>query len=41
MHIATVIGVVMVPPLYYIVQSTRERLKGAPRGAAQGEVEKS
>ena len=31
---ATVIGVVMVPPLYYVVQSARERLKGGGRRAS-------
>jgi hypothetical protein len=33
---ATVIGTLLIPVMYYAVQGVRERMKGAPRAAADG-----
>jgi HAE1 family hydrophobic/amphiphilic exporter-1 len=36
---ATVIGTLLIPVMYYVVQGVRERVKGAPRAAAASAAE--
>jgi HAE1 family hydrophobic/amphiphilic exporter-1 len=35
---ATVIGTLLIPVMYYVVQATREKVKGAPRAGAREDV---